>query len=357
MTGALAYDALVLVGFGGPESLGEVGPFLQRVTAGRGVPPERLQEVEQRYAQLGGGSPLNAQNRALRWALAERLAARGQAIEVVLAHRNSAPFIPDVLRDLAARGHSRVLVLATAAFASYSGCRQYREDLGSALAELGPAAGLTAVKMPPFADLPGLVAANTDLLAAVLARVDGPVRVLFSTHSIPTALAASSGPAASHVDPGLYVAEHVALAQRVIDGAAGRLGLSDPPSWSLVYQSRSGPPHVPWLEPDINEAIAAAAARGVPDIVIVPIGFLSDHVEVIWDLDWEAAHTASTWGVRMHRVPTVGTHPAFVDSLADRVIGYLRSPGRLPGADEFCGGQCCHNPRSQGPVAPGVALP
>jgi oxygen-dependent protoporphyrinogen oxidase len=441
------YDALILLGFGGPESLDEVVPFLERVTAGRGIPPERLIEVGQHYVTLGGISPINEQNRALRTALAERLTARGLAVEVALANRNSAAFVPDVLRDLAARGQHRVLGLATAAFASYSGCRQYREDLGLALTTLGQAAaGLQVAKIPPYADLPGLVTANIDLLTATLGQgtvplsrcsepsspstpatstsdrpagaavpnlepadaqlagapgsetetgdrhhgvrnplngqgsggqnpvtqsscaqsqdppgypqssSHGSLRVLFTTHSIPTTLAASAGPPDVPTDAGLYVAQHMTLARRVIEGTTHQLGLATPPDWALVYQSRSGSPHVPWLEPDINDAIRQAAAAGVRDIVIVPIGFLTDHVEVIWDLDTQARQTAEAVGLRTHRVPTVGTHPAFLDSLADLAATYLSSPGRPPAAGEPCFGDCCHNPRSQRPVAPGVTL-
>jgi ferrochelatase len=353
----MSFDALVMLGFGGPEHLDEVVPFLERVTAGRGIPPERLIEVGQHYITLGGVSPINAQNRQLRAALAERLAARGLDIEFALANRNSPPFVPDVLRELAGRGKRNLLALATAAYSSYSGCRQYREDLGMALAELDDT-GLRVVKLPPFPDLPGLEVALTDLLATTLAEVGEAARplVMVTTHSIPTSLSSNAGPEGGRTGGDLYTAQQRDLAERVIGPAAARAGFAAPPRWRLVYQSRSGSPHVPWLEPDINDAITEEAAAGVTDIVIVPIGFLTDHVEVIWDLDTQAKQTAEALGVRTHRVPTVGEHPAFLDSLADLLAAYLTGELRAPGPGEACFGDCCLNPRSSRPVAPGVRL-
>lgn len=353
----MSYDAVLLLGFGGPEHVDEVVPFLQRVTAGRGIPPERLIEVGRHYLTLGGVSPINAQNRALRDALAERLAARGVDVDLVLANRNSAPFVEDVVADLAAQGRRRLLALATAAYSSYSGCRQYREDLGRALGGLADAE-VTAVKIPPFPRLPGLIEADTDLLAAALAQVDAAerpgVRVMFTTHSIPLSMASSAGPEGARTDGDLYSAQHRHVARSVIGEAARRAGYAEAPPWELVYQSRSGAPHIPWLEPDINDAIVAAAGEGVSTVVIVPIGFLTDHVEVIWDLDTQARQTAEGVGVRTIRVPTVGTHPAFLDSLADLVAAHLRNPGRPAAAGEFCFGTCCRNPRHDLPAAAGV---
>ena len=354
----MSYDALVMLGFGGPEHVDEVLPFLERVTAGRGIPPERLIEVGQHYLTLGGVSPINAQNRALRTALADRLAARGVETEVVLANRNSPPFVTDVLRELAGQGRTKLLAWATAAYSSYSGCRQYREDLGLAVAELA-GAGIEVAKVPPFPELPGLIEAASDLLGRTLTALPAEVtrlQVMFTTHSIPVALAAAAGPEGARTNDDLYSTQQRAVAQRVIGEAASRAGLSEVPEWTLVYQSRSGAPHIPWLEPDINDAISQAAAAGVSDVVIVPIGFLTDHVEVIWDLDTQARQTAESVGVRTHRVPTVGTHPAFLDSLADFLAGYLTDPGRTPGPGEFCFADCCANPRSRRPVAPGVQL-
>lgn len=354
----MSYDALVLLGFGGPEHVDEVVPFLERVTAGRNIPTERLIEVGRHYLTLGGVSPINAQNRALRAALAERLAARGIDVEFVLANRNSAPFVEDVIADLAARGRRRVLALATSAYSSYSGCRQYREDLGRALARLGAGTQVTAVKIPPFPALPGLIEANIDLLAGALRSVPGTggLRVMFTTHSIPTAMSASAGPDGARPDGDLYSAQHRHVATTVIAESARLAGLGSAPAWELVYQSRSGAPHIPWLEPDINDAITSAAAEGVTGVVIVPIGFLTDHVEVIWDLDTQARQTAEGLGVTTIRVPTVGSHPAFLDSLADLMVRHLNDAGRPSGPGEFCFGTCCANPHREAPAAPAVQL-
>ena len=330
-------------------------PFLERVTAGRGIPRERLIEVGQHYLTLGGVSPINEQNRAMRAALEERLRGRGLEIEFVLANRNSAPFIEDVVADLASRGRRRLLALATSIYSSYSGCRQYREDLGRALGALGPDSGVVAVKIPPFPRLPGLIEANTDLLAGTLAGLEPEgLRVMFTTHSIPTAMSSTAGPEGARTDGDLYSAQHLAVARTVIAEATRRARLPEVPGWSLVYQSRSGAPHIPWLEPDINDAITEAAAEGATTIVIVPIGFLTDHVEVIWDLDTQARQTAEALGVTTVRVPTVGTHPAFLDSLADLVTEHLTRPGLPAEPGQFCFGSCCRNPRSDLPVAPGV---
>lgn len=351
----MSYDALLLLGFGGPEHVDEVVPFLERVTAGRGIPRERLVEVGQHYLTLGGVSPINEQNRAMRTALDERLRHRGVDIEFVLANRNSAPFVEEVVADLASRGRRRLLALATSIYSSYSGCRQYREDLGRALGSLGPDTDVTAVKIPPFPRLPGLVEANTDLLADTLSGVESDgLRVMFTTHSIPTSMSASSGPEGGRTDGDLYSAQHLAVARTVIAEASRRAGLPEVPEWGLVYQSRSGAPHIPWLEPDINDAITRAATEGVRTVVIVPIGFLTDHVEVIWDLDTQARQTAEALGVTTVRVPTVGTHPAFLDSLADLVTDHLSRPGRPAAPGEFCYGTCCANPRRELPVTPGV---
>lgn len=350
MTAPLAYDALVLLGFGGPEGVEEVVPFLERVTAGRGIPTERLVEVGQHYFTLGGVSPINAQNRALRDALHEALWAREVPIEVVLANRNSPPFVPDVLSDLAGRGYRRVLAVATSAYAGYSGCRQYREDLGLALEATGLA--LDVRKLGPFFDLPAFAGTIAELLVGCLpADVDlaaESTRLVFTTHSIPTSMARSAGPSG-----GAYVAQHRWVAQRVTDALAEATGVTKP--WDLVFQSRSGPPSMPWLEPDVNDALRELAATGAADVVLVPIGFLSDHMEVIWDLDTQARQTAAEVGIRLVRAPTVGTHPAFVAALAERLAAELRAGSPEPGAGEFCFGTCCENPRRPASVVPGTS--
>lgn len=358
-----AYDAVLLASFGGPEGPDEVMPFLERVTAGRGVPRERLEEVSHHYLALGGVSPINSQNRALLAALASELTSRGVRVPIVLGNRNSQPYFPDVLAELSAAGHRRILALATSAYPSYSGCRQYREDLGVALATLEPTDGLEVVKLPPFHRLSGFVAANAALLAQSLVDTEpNSTRILFTTHSIPVAMAAGSGPEGSR-QPGSdwYSAAHLAVAEQAVQAAWATLGRSDqPPAWELVYQSRSGPPQVPWLEPDINDALPTAATQGVRTAIVAPIGFISDHIEVIWDLDNEARQTAAELGLSFRRVPTVGTHPLFVAGLADLLAGHLTGSGdepaeRVVAASSaelagYCSAGCCPNLRATRPV-------
>lgn len=344
------YDAVLLLGFGGPEGPDEVLPFLERVTAGRGIPTERLVEVGRHYFTLGGVSPINAQNRELLASLRGSLDRAEVTIPAVLANRNSPPYVPDVLTELVGRGHRRVLAVATSAYSGYSGCRQYREDLGAALEATG--LDLDVVKLPPFYDLPGFVAAATELLLdalpADLDLASDTTRLVFTTHSIPNSMAAASGPKGN-----AYTEQHRWVAARVAAGIAASTGITK--EWELVFQSRSGPPAVPWLEPDVNDALVTLAEAGVTDVVLAPIGFLSDHMEVIWDLDTEARQTAAEVGIRLVRTPTVGTHPGFVDGLAGRIAAELRSPSPAAGSGQCCHGDCCLNPRSRRPVVPGLA--
>jgi len=344
-------DAVLLLGFGGPEGIDEVVPFLERVTVGRGIPPERLVEVGQHYFTLGGVSPLNAQNRALRTALAEALDAAGSPIEVALANRNSPPFVPDVLAELAAAGRREILAVATAAYSGYSSCRQYREDLGTALASAD--LGLSVRKLGPFYDLPEFAGTIAALLLESLPddiSLDDPgTRLVFTTHSVPTSAARASGPSGD-----AYVNQHRWVAEQVVRHLAEAIDVTKP--WELVFQSRSGPPTMPWLEPDVNDALRAYAAEGATAVVLVPIGFLSDHMEVIWDLDTQARDTAAELGIRLVRTPTVGTDPRFVAALARRIAAELAAPSPEPGAGDFCSGGCCANPRRELPTVPGTGL-
>ncbi len=346
-----SYDAVLLLGFGGPEHESEVLSFLQRVTAGRGIPDERLIEVGKHYYALGGVSPVNAQNRALLASLQQALAVTGIEIDCALANRNSAPFVADVLTDLANSGHRRILAVAASAYSGYSSCRQYREDLGLALAQTG--LELEIRKLPPFFDLPGFATAITEQLLAALPtdlELDAATtRLVFSAHSIPNSMAATSGP-----DGDAYLQQHRWVASQVAAGIKTATGVTK--DWDLVFQSRSGPPQMPWLEPDVNDALASFAVAGTDAVVLVPIGFLSDHLEVIWDLDTQAAQTAAELGLRLIRTPTAGLHEAFVTDLAGR-IGEALSTG-ISQADEsqYCHGGCCSNPRLQAPTVPGCAL-
>jgi len=364
------YDAFLLVSFGGPEGPDDVMPFLENVTRGRGVPRERLEEVSHHYLALGGVSPINEQNRQLSAALRIEFDARGIDLPIYWGNRNWDPFLEPELRRIHADGHRRVLALATSAYASYSSCRQYLEDLARALETAGLAGRLGIDKIRHYFDHPGFVAPFAEGLAAALAdlRREGfpgeDIRVFFTTHSIPLTMAAASGPAGRFDSGGAFVAQHLAAIDSVVEGARSRG--SDVPRWSLVYQSRSGAPHVPWLEPDISDALRDAHAAGVLAAVIVPIGFVSDHVEVVWDLDHEARETCDELGLRMIRVATPGTHPAFVAAIADlveeRVAGApamaLSPLGPWPGV---CAVGCCANPRGELPTVAGedstVGLP
>ncbi len=357
--GTPGWDAVLLAGFGGPEHLEDVMPFLRNVTRGRGIPDERLVEVSHHYEALGGVSPINAQNRALRDALQQELSRRGIELPVLWGNRNWGPYLSDVVVQAHRDGQSRLLGLATSAYSSYSGCRQYREDFGKALqgADLLGEVRIDKLRLYhnhpgfllPFAD--GIVASVRAAEAAGLRTQD--VEIVFTTHSIPTAMALSSGPAGTPA-PGAYVAQHLAGSQQVIDLVQAVVGSNL--SWQLAYQSRSGPPQMPWLEPDVNDVIAGLPAIGRHGVIVVPIGFVSDHVEVVWDLDNEALETAGRHDLFFARVPTPGTDPRFVAALADLVAERLdpsspRAAMTAAGpAPDKCGVGCCRNLRAAQPT-------
>jgi ferrochelatase len=329
-------DALLLLSFGGPEGHDDVMPFLENVTRGRGIPRERLEEVAEHYHHFGGVSPINEQNQALLAALEAELASAGIDLPVYWGNRNWAPYVEDVWRQMADDGVEHVYVLATSAYASFSGCRQYHEDVARARAALSgdPAApgGPTAEKLPHYFDTAGFVRANADALAAAVATlpedVRGAARLVATAHSIPDSMAAVAGPAG-----GAYQAELLVTAQKVVDAAApGR-------RFDLVWQSRSGPPSVPWLEPDVNDHLRALAGRGERAVVLFPVGFVSDHLEVVWDLDNEAEQTARELGLAFARAATAGTHPAFVRSLVDLLRE--RRAGGPPRLGTSCPAHCC----------------
>lgn len=356
----LAYDALLLVSFGGPEGPDDVVPFLENVTRGRGIPRERLVEVGAHYAHFGGVSPINAQNRDLIEAVATELTARGLPLRTYWGNRNWTPYLADALRQMRADGVRRALAFVTSAYSSYSGCRQYRENLATAAAEveadgLGPVPAVDVLRR--YFDHPGFVEPMVDGVVAALGGLEADhglpaaeVRLVFSTHSIPTAAAASSGPpgAFDATAGGAYVAEHRAVAALVATGASNRVGV--PLDWDLVYQSRSGPPSVPWLEPDVSDHLEALAAQGVRGVVIVPVGFVSDHIEVLWDLDEVALATAARVGLVAARSATAGADPRFAAMVVDLVGERVR--GRAPAAlsaygpwPDACPAGCCPNPR------------
>ena len=372
----VAYDGILLAGFGGPEGQDDVIPFLRNVTRGRGIPDERLEEVAHHYRHFGGVSPINAQNRALKSALEAELARRHIDLPVYWGNRNWAPYLDEAVTDAAAAGHANLLGLATSAYSSFSSCRQYREDFARVLAETGLAGTVTIDKVRQFFDHPSFVQPFVDgvrdAVAGFLADGIAPeaVRVLFATHSIPTADAERSGPREGdelHRDlgeGGAYAAQHLAVAEVVMATVAAEVSGADRVAWDLVYQSRSGPPTQPWLEPDINDVIAELPGAGVQAIAIVPVGFMSDHMEVLWDLDTEAMDAAAEVGIRAMRTPTPGVDPVFVSGLVDLVEERLNG---TPAADrphatglgpwfDVCRPACCENVRAGfKPAAAGVA--
>ena len=299
---AAEIDAILIVSFGGPEGPDDVMPFLRNVTRGRGISDKRLAAVAEHYHFFGGISPINQCNRDLIAALADELARRGEQLPVYWGNRNWSPMLGDTVAQMRDDGISQAVGFVTSAFGSYSGCRQYSEDIERARGGVGPEAPVV-YKLPPFWDQEGFLSAVADLLAA--ARQSEPsASVVFTAHSIPDTMAAASP----------YVAQLNEACRRV----ATRTGTSQ---WSLAYQSRSGPRHVPWLEPDIESELDQLAGDGADAVIVVPIGFVADHMEVVYDLDIEARQHADMLGLRFTRVPTVGTHPAFVEMIADLVLG------------------------------------
>ena len=329
-------DALLVVSFGGPEGPQDVVPFLENVTRGRGIPPERLEEVGRHYLDVFGGvSPINAQARALVAALERELAGRGPTLPVYLGNRNWHPYLTDTLERMRADGVQHALYLTTSAFPSYSGCRQYREDVWRARAGQGP----VVTKLRHYWAEEGFL----DVVARGVAEVvpSPRARLLFTAHSIPCAMADTSGPTG-----GAYVAALQEAAARVVARLGGAY------EHELVFQSRSGPPQVPWLEPDVGDRLVELYADGVREAVMVPIGFTSDHVEVVYDLDVQAQSRVRDElpGMVVTRSPTVGTDPAFVAMLRDLVAERLAAPEELPdhggvGTYDRCPVGCCPPPQ------------
>jgi protoporphyrin/coproporphyrin ferrochelatase len=335
---APAYDALLVLSFGGPEGVDDVIPFLENVTRGRNVPRQRLDAVAQHYLHFGGVSPINEQNRALVAAVEAELAAHGRDLPVYWGNRNWSPYVADTVKQMADDGIRNALVLVTSAYASYSACRQYQDDLAAAQASAGEAApGLH--KLRHYFDHPGFVEPQAESVRAAVAAIDparhATTRLVFVAHSIPVAMATAAGP-----DGGLYVAQLEAAAQ-LIAAAAPAL------KWSMAYSSRSGPPSIPWLEPDINDAVRTLADEGASDVVVVPVGFVSDHIEVRWDLDVEAAASADNAGVRFHRTQPPSTDPRFIAMVRELVEERLskgcprRALSPLGPSHDVCPVGCC----------------
>jgi ferrochelatase len=343
------YDALLFVSFGGPERPEDVMPFLENVTRGRGIPRERLESVAEHYHHFGGKSPINEQNRALIARVSDELAARSIRLPIYFGNRNWTPLLGDAIADMKRDGVRRAPAFITSAYSSYSRCRQYLDDIERARAAVPDAPPVDALRR--FFNHPGFLDASVDRVrtaADELGRQIGEgarsgARIVFTAHSIPSSMARSSDYEQQLRANGALIAE--------------RLGHE---RWDLVWQSRSGPPSVPWLEPDILDHLRALHAEGVPGVVIAPIGFLCDHVEVLYDLDVEARALCSELGMPMARAATVGTHPAFVRTIVDLVLERLhglplQSIGPLPPCPHVCAPGCC--PRPERPGTAGVRRP
>jgi ferrochelatase len=338
----LEYDSVLLVSFGGPEQRADVMPFLENVVRGKNVPPDRLKEVAAHYNHFEGMSPLNEQNRVLIAALEEELQTSGIDLPVYWGNRNWNPFILEALNQMRDDGKKRALAFFTSAYSSYSGCRQYLENIEKAREELGE--GAPAVdKLRAFYNHPGFIEANVDRLLAALETLPKErresARVAFSGHSIPIAMAETCD-----------YAEQIEETARLVAEAARH------ERWQVVYQSRSGPPHVPWLGPDILEHLDALSQINVQDVVVAPIGFLSDNMEVIWDLDHEARDYANELGITLTRAPTVGTHPAFVSMIRELIEERLgkvttrQALGKRGPSHDVCPPDCCqYQPRVSRP--------
>ncbi len=348
------YDALLLVSFGGPEKPDDVVPFLRNVTAGKNIPDARLEEVGEHYFSFGGRSPINDQNRALIAAVQADLAASGIDLPVYWGNRNWDPFLRDALEQMKADGIQRAAALVTSAYSSYSGCRQYREDLAGAVAEVPGAPRID--KLRHYFNHPGFVESMVDATLAALADLPEDARrgghLVFVTHSIPTTMNDASGPRG-----GAYVAQHRLLAAEIVERVREETGHRYPSE--LVFCSRSGPPQVPWLEPDVNDHLRGLSDREVPGVVVVPIGFVSDHMEVIYDLDTEARETAEEIGLPFARAATAGVDPRFVAMVRDLLLERAavergehveRAATGSEALWDVCAPGCCANPRGPKPA-------
>jgi len=367
MTRVTGYDAVLIVSFGGPQGPGDVLPFLRNVTRGRAIPSERLAEVGEHYRLFGGVSPINAQNAELVRQLRAELTRSGPDLAVYWGNRNWDPYLRDAVRQMRDDGVRRALAFVTAAYSSYSGCRQYRENLSAAVADVEGAPKIDKIR--PYFDHPGFVEPFAQSTVAALSELPAAARrgarLVFTTHSIPTAQADASGLLAG--PGGAYVAQHRAVAQLVAAKVAAETGVQR--AWDLVYQSRSGPPGQPWLEPDVCEHLEQLAVEGVPGAVLVPIGFVSDHMEVVYDLDVLARETATLVGLPMARAATPGTDPRFVSMVADLVRERVQAAATgddaaaAPAARQalstlgpwrdVCLAGCCPNPRGPQPALAG----
>jgi ferrochelatase len=344
-----SYDAFLLVSFGGPEGTADVIPFLQNVTAGRGVPQDRLEQVAEHYYRFGGVSPINQQCRDLIAAIEKDFAARGVALPVYWGNRNWHPYLRDTLATMAADGVGRALAFVTSGYSSFSSCRQYLGDIDDARRQVGSSAPRVD-KLRQYFNHPGYIGSFAAAAAAAVASLPAlrhdqgmthgvgernEIDLIFTAHSVPELMADAAGPAG-----GAYQAQLAETARLV----AAQLGWRRP--WRLAYSSRSGPLAQPWLGPDINDLLAELAAAGSRAVVVVPIGFVSDHMEVKFDLDVAAAETAGRLGLAYARAATPGTDPRFVSMISDLVVERLDGTaplalGAFGAGPDACPPGCC----------------
>ena len=324
-------EAILIVSFGGPEKPEDVIPFLENVTRGRNIPHERLLTVAEHYYHFGGKSPINDQNRALIGALKQLLSAQGPDLPVYWGNRNWHPLLPAAVRQMADDGITRAYAFVTSPWGSYSGCRQYLENIEAARAAAGPDAP-EVLKLRLYYNHPGFIEPMADRVRRALDRAPGAA-LAFTAHSVPVAMA----------DTSAYVAQ-LEESSRLVAGKAGAAG------YRLVYQSRSGPPSQPWLEPDVLDYLRDISTSDIRDVVLAPIGFVSDHLEVLYDLDVEAGAAAAALGLRLIRAETVGADPRFIAMIRDLVVERRSSRTERPTlgahgpAPDTCTGGCCPAP-------------
>ncbi|OBJ38568.1 ferrochelatase [Mycobacterium colombiense] len=324
----MEFDAVLLLSFGGPEGPEQVRPFLENVTRGRNVPPERLDHVAEHYMHFGGVSPINRINLALIEQLRAELEGRGLDLPVYFGNRNWEPYVEDTVATMRDNGIRRAAVFTTSAWSGYSSCTQYVEDIARAREAAGPDAP-ELVKLRPYFDHPRFVQIFADTIGAasgaLTAEQQAGARLVFTAHSIPVA-------ADDRLGPQLY-SRQVAYAASLVAASAGYS------EYDLAWQSRSGPPQVPWLEPDVADHLAALAQGGTTAVIVCPIGFVADHIEVVWDLDNELAAQAEAAGVAMVRASTPNAHPRFAQLAADLIdeLRYGRTPERVAGPDPVPG--------------------
>jgi ferrochelatase len=323
----MSYDALLVVSFGGPEGMDDVMPFLENVLRGRNVPRERMLSVGRHYEMFGGVSPINQQNRNLIAALEKELERNGPRLPIYWGNRNWHPMLVDTVRQMAEDGIQNALAFVTSAYSSYSSCRQYLENISDAQMQVGPRAPRIE-KLRPFYNHPLFIKANVDHVRAALEQV-GDAHLVFTAHSIPESMAANCDYAMQLAETGGVIARELNVE-----------------NWQLAYQSRSGSPMQPWLGPDILEHLKTLSGAGVKEVVVAPIGFVSDHMEIVYDLDFEAQNVARESGMKLVRAATAGTHPSFVKMIRELMLERIdNAPARFAGSHGartgLCAPDCC----------------